>query len=359
MDSHSDHSKLDCLPVELLRIIVLFISERGSLKSLSRVNRLLQQLCVPFLFQTLQVGFSIPELDRLLRVAKSQFAPYVRAINYWASALVDPFAGSWETFHTCLYPQVEFARDRIDPNGMRNDGRFTYRSLFSYFHQRCREQQDILETEQDTRTLIASLPCFANLHTIQLLFADGIEDRFQWLANWMLLDGHPLFPNHLERLLTAVVVARENDVTIRTFEIRGFYSRAVTKDRFLQQLAGEALSSVEELRLVDSPAMLAFVNQVPFPCLRRVELTNCWLSIPTLEEFTRLHSGGLESIHLENTWVLEETVDADGIHMSMGCTKSILDQLTRIPGAGHLRLTINRLPEGGYEAQIKGNFPEH
>ncbi|KAL2801761.1 hypothetical protein BJX63DRAFT_426537 [Aspergillus granulosus] len=304
------HSKLDCLPVELLRIIVLFVSERGSLKSLSRVNRLLRQLCVPFLFQTLQVGFSIPELDHLLRVAKSQFAPYVRAINYRASALVDP------------------------------------------------QQQDILETEQDTRTLIASLPCFANLHTIQLLFADGIEDRFQWLANRMLLDGHPLFPNHLERLLTAVVVARENDVTIRTFEIRGFYSRAVTKDRFLQQLAGEALSSVEELRLVDSPAMLAFVNQVPFPCLRRVELANCWLSIPTLEKFTRLHSGGLESIHLENTWVLEETVDADGIHMSMGCTKSILDQLARIPGAGHLRLTINRLPEGGYEAQKLGQEPD-
>jgi hypothetical protein len=90
MDSHSDHSKLDCLPIELLRIIVLCVSERGSLKSLSRVNRLLRQLCVPFLFQTLQVGFSIPELDRLLRVAKSQFAPYVRALSYQASALVDP-----------------------------------------------------------------------------------------------------------------------------------------------------------------------------------------------------------------------------------------------------------------------------
>jgi hypothetical protein len=91
----------------------------------------------------------------------------------------------------------------------------------------------------------------------------------------MLLDGHPLFPNHLERLLTAVVVARENNVAIRTFEIRGFYSRAVTKDRSLRELAGEALSSVEELRLVDSPAMLAFVNQVPFPCHSRafVELS--------------------------------------------------------------------------------------
>jgi hypothetical protein len=240
---------------------------------------------------------------------------------------------------------------------MRNDDRFTYQSLFSYFRLRCREQQEILETERDTRTLIASLPHFANLHTIQLHFADGIEDRFQWLANRMLLDGHPLFPNHLERLLTAVVVARQNDIAIRTFEIRGFYSRAVTKDSYLRELAGEAFSSVEELRLVDSPAMLAFVNQVPFPCLRRVELANCWLSIPTLQKFTRLHSGRLESVHLENTWVLEETVHAGGIHISMGCAKSILDQIARSTGAGNLRLTMNRMPEGGYEAERMAQEP--
>jgi hypothetical protein len=96
---------------------------------------------------------------------------------------------------------------------------------------------------------------------------------------------------------------------------------------------------------------------VPFPCLRRVELANCWLLIPTLQKFTRLHSSGLESIHLENTWVLEEIVHADGIHISMGCAKSILDQIARTPGAGNLRLTMNRMPEGGYKAERMAQEP--
>jgi hypothetical protein len=151
-----------------------------------------------------------------------------------------------------------------------------------------------------------------------------------------------MFPNHLEKLLTAITVAQENDVTIRTFEISGFYSRAPTEDRPLQRLATEALQKVEKLRLVDSPAMMPFVNRLSLPCLRHLELANCWLSVPALEECIHLHVRSLQSLHFENTWILEEEISQDGIHISMGCTKTLLDHLARVPGAGRLRLTASR-----------------
>ncbi|KAF7177428.1 hypothetical protein CNMCM7691_005633 [Aspergillus felis] len=314
-------SRLVCLPVELLEIIVSSIPE---------------------MFQCLNVGFSTVGLERLLKVSKSYLALHVKAISYEASALVDPLASHWGTFRGCLYTPNDFARDQMDMYGVRKSQRLPYSTIFSYFRLRCEEQQHIIRFDQDTRALVASLPYFPNLHAVQLRFTDGIEDRFQSLANRMLLDGHPMFPNHLEKLLTAITVAQENGVTIRTFEISGFYSRVPTEDRSLHQLATEALQKVEKLRLVDSPAMMPFVNRLSLPCLRRLELANCWLSVPALEECIRLRADSLQSLHFENTWILEEEISHEGIHISMGCTKTLLDHLARVPGARRLRLTASR-----------------
>jgi hypothetical protein len=90
MELKSIPSRLECLPIELLGIIVSSISESTDLISLSCVNRLLRRLCVPLLFQYLSVGFSTVGLDRLLMVSRSYLAPYVKTISYEASALVDP-----------------------------------------------------------------------------------------------------------------------------------------------------------------------------------------------------------------------------------------------------------------------------
>ncbi|KAL4802849.1 hypothetical protein BDV18DRAFT_163809 [Aspergillus unguis] len=325
MDFFSDQCKLDRLPIELLEIIVSFIPGTASLKSLSSVSRLFRQLCAPTLFKYLRVGFSTAGLDRLLEVSKTKLAIYIKVINYEASALVDPLTGNWDTFRACLYTPAEFARDRRNLYGLKKDSGLSYRSIFSYFRLRCEEQQEILRLDRDTRDLVISLPYFPNLHILQLSFVDGIEDRFQWLANRMLLDGHSLFPNHLERLLTAIAVARKRDVTVRTFEICGFYSRAATEDLFLQQLATEALQNVEEIRLVDSPALLPFLNRVWLPCLYQVELASCWLSVPALEEFIQNHGDSLRSLHLENTWILHEELQNEGVHLS--ARKAALEHL--------------------------------
>lgn len=250
-------------------------------------------------------------------------------------------AGNWDTFCACLYTPAEFAQDRRNLYGLKQDSGLSYPSIFSYFCLRCEEQQEILRLDRDTSDLVTSLPCFPNLHIFQLSFVDGIEDRFEWLANRMLLDGHSLFPNHLERLLTAIAVARKRDVTVRTFEICGFYSRAVTEDQFLQQLATEALQNVEELRLVDSPALLPFLNRVWFPCLYQVELASCWLSVPALEEFIQNHADSLRSLHLEDTWVLYEELHNDGIHLSAGNTKAVLEHLESLLDARFIKLTMS------------------
>jgi hypothetical protein len=250
-------------------------------------------------------------------------------------------AASWDTFCACLYTPPEFAQDRRDLYRQRGGSELSYPFIFSYFRLRCEEQQTILQQGRDTSTLATSLPCFLNLHTLRISFVDGIEDRFEWLANRMLLDGHSLYPNHLERLLTAITVAADSGLSLRSFEIWGFYSRAATEDQFLQQLAVEGLRKVDSLRLVDSPALLPFLSQVSLPRLCQVELASCWLSIPALVEFIQVHQGSLRSIHLDDTWVLQEKLDNQGIHLSARSTRSILDHIGSLLHASSIKLTMN------------------
>jgi hypothetical protein len=40
----------------------------------------------------------------------------------------------------------------------------------------------------------------------------------------MLLDRYLIFPNHLEKLLTIIIVTQGNNMTIHTFKISRFYS---------------------------------------------------------------------------------------------------------------------------------------
>ncbi|KAL3459615.1 hypothetical protein BJX64DRAFT_301203 [Aspergillus heterothallicus] len=341
MDLFSNQCRLDHLPVELLEMIVSLIQGKAALKSISCVSRLFRQLCAPVLFKVLHVGFSNVGLDRILDVSESPLAHHVKVIHYNAPALVDPLAANWDTFCACLYTPAEFAQDRRNLYRQRGGSGLSYRLIFSYFRQRCEEQQKILQQGRDTRALVTSLPYFSNLCTLRLSYVDGIEDQFEWLANRMLLDGHSLFPNHLERLLAAITVAAGRGLAFRSFEIWGFYSRAATEDQLLQQLAAEGLQNVDSLRLVDSPALLPFLSRVSLPRLCHVDLASCWLSIPALAEFIHIHQGSLRSIHLDNTWVLQEKLDDQGIHLSSQSARSIQDHLGSLFSASGVKLTMN------------------
>jgi hypothetical protein len=159
----------------------------------------------------------------------------------------------------------------------------SYSDIFEYFNSVAEEQQDILGADLDTMTLLESFPRFPCLDTIQISFVDRIDSRFRWIINRMLLDGPPLFPNHLEKLATALLVAKESGVIICALEVYGLYSRAATEQEHLRTLVREALDGLEELRLTESPFMLSFMSSIALPRLRRVELSKCWLSVSTLE----------------------------------------------------------------------------
>lgn len=82
-------SIMNCLPLELLEIIISFLPS-NSLKRLSSVNRLYRGLCIPLLFRSVQVGITPAQFERLLQISDSSYAPFVKAIRYEANALLDP-----------------------------------------------------------------------------------------------------------------------------------------------------------------------------------------------------------------------------------------------------------------------------
>jgi hypothetical protein len=147
-----------------------------------------------------------------------------------------------------------------------------------------------------------------------------------------------------------MVVAKETGISISEFRITGFYPRVASEDRFVWGLTAEALSNVEELQVIDSPAMMEYLVPVPLPRLRRFELGSCWLSCAHLEAFVYAHASTLRYLHLEDIWLLQAQNDEDGVHLSLASAKSVLQSLSRVRNSGILQeLTINRRRAGHYE----------
>jgi hypothetical protein len=151
-------------------------------------------------------------------------------------------------------------------------------------------------------------------------------------------------------MATAMIVARENKVPIHAFRISGFYPRIASEEPLMWELMTEALANVEELQVIDSPTMVEYLARIPLPRLRRFELASCWLSVTNLEAFVYAHADTLRFLHLDDIWFLREERSVEGIHLSVGSTKSILDSIIGIRTSGILwELTMNRQPGGYYE----------
>lgn len=149
-----------------------------------------------------------------------------------------------------------------------------------------------------------------------------------------------------------MAVSQLYGVAIKTLEISGFYSRIDLADSFLLGLMSDALSDIHELRAINSPTMLEFLCQIPLPSIQQFELANCWLSIDNLEDFVRRNASTLHSLHLEDTWLLQEKINKNGIYLSMVNAQSIFDNVTGIQDTGILdELTINHQLGGLYKVQ--------
>ena len=246
----------------------------------------------------------------------------------------------------------EYERDREDCVWAFGGQDASYSAIFNYLSSQAREQRLTDEKVRDTEPLISSIHRFEKMDTIYLSFVDGVQSPFRWFAGRVCLGCTHSLTDYLLEMAAAMAVARLDGVKIKTFEVSGFYSRIDLADPFLLGLMSDALGDVRDLRAINSPTMLEFLCRTSLPSIQRFELANCWLSIDNLEDFVRKNASSLRSLHLEDTWLLQEKINENGIYLSMANGKSIFDNMTGIRDTGILdELTINRRLGGLYEVQ--------
>lgn len=213
-----------------------------------------------------------------------------------------------------------------------------------------REQQAINQSLRDLRVICTCLPCFPYLDTLRIWFKEAIEPPFYVLADRVLLDGKFCFLDHLDKVATAIIVAKEYGLCIRTVEIRGFYPDKLSDRPHMTGLLSDAFADIYNLQLYESPAALEFFAQNPLPHLRQLELGSYWISVPGLESFVRTHAKSLRTLCLEDIWLLQERHDDRGIHLSTAGTETILDNIRHICNMGILQeLRMNRRDTGQWE----------
>lgn len=256
----------------------------------------------------------------------------------------------WDAFRACFYTPDEYIQDQRASQWRSGRRGVSYPTIYAYFSRQSEKQQDILLESRDLTAMCSALPRFSRLHTVEVSFPDATSIPFRWLADRVLLDGQACFPGQFEMVLTALVRARAHGVAIRRFEVTGYYPRMVTKGEALQALGSEAFAQVEDVRIVDSPAMLEFLARTALPAVRRCELESCWLSIPNLQRFVEAHADSLRSLHLDDIEHMVEEISADGIRLSFSSTKAIVDMVRRLRRVESLReITVNRQASGRYE----------
>lgn len=78
------------LPSEVLYMIIQYIEEKELLLDLSCVNKRFRLLTIPYIFDTLNVEFTLASFSYFQQLSKSHIACYVKTIRYKAPELVDP-----------------------------------------------------------------------------------------------------------------------------------------------------------------------------------------------------------------------------------------------------------------------------
>lgn len=257
---------------------------------------------------------------------------------------------NYDYFQSQIYTPSEYEHDKQQNFWIFGGQEVSYSAIFSYLSSRVQDQHLVDKKAQDTEALVTSIPHFTNLGTIYLSFTDEIKSPFRWFGGRVCLDCTHCLTDHLMEVASAIVVAQLNGVAIKTFEVSGFHSRIDLNNSFILELMSDALKNVHELRAINSPTMLECFCQIPLPSLQRFELANCWLSIDNLEDFVKRHASSLRSIHLEDTWLLQEKINENGIYLSMANARSIFGNMASIRDTGILNeLTINRRLGGLYE----------
>ncbi|CDM37568.1 unnamed protein product [Penicillium roqueforti FM164] len=86
-----------------------------------------------------------------------------------------------------------------------------------------------------------------------------------------------------------MVVAKENGIVIRCFQISVFYAQIRVCHRSLRDRMAEALRNIETLCLDDSPVLIDFLSNIHLPVLRHFELRRCWVTYADIQRVLNAH----------------------------------------------------------------------
>src|ERR1700761_7921293 len=85
------------------------------------------------------------------------------------------------------------------------------------------------------------------------------------------IDGKDSYLDHLEKMMLAMAMAKQNNISIRTFELSGFRSAVPEHHPKLLSLMNDALANGRDLVLRDSSNAWDFMLSIHLPQIIRLE----------------------------------------------------------------------------------------
>lgn len=123
---------------------------------------------------------------------------------------------------------------------------------------------------------------------------------------------------HLETVLEAMATAKRHGIVVRQLEVSGFYARLNQRDQRLRSKVSSGLSNVTTLRIIDSSHLMSFMSKTYLPCLRYVEIKDCWMTTEDIHGFL-IDEPRVQSLQLENIWLPEcLRIESSGISIPAG-----------------------------------------
>ncbi|CAG8879497.1 unnamed protein product [Penicillium salamii] len=261
--------KLESLPTEILRVVVshLFIQD---MKHLASASKRLRDVCLPYLFHNVVFSFSDSGLDGLRLLMQSDVRQYVVSFTYLIPELLRPAE---------LY--------------------VPYVLVYDTFSAICKEQQKIVENQEDAIALSAVFRLLPRLTELGLRFCQTLVQE-HWVGCFMdqTVERYT-YGHHLCIISNALKIGRDAGVFIPTVHLSGlelpyYCSLNTPKAHTLSIHLFGLLSCARNLRLSGSGSPMKSLSHTTLH-LQQFDL--CCLTVlqATLNEFLQNNMNSIES----------------------------------------------------------------
>ncbi|CAG7937912.1 unnamed protein product [Penicillium nalgiovense] len=290
--------KLESLPTEILRVVVshLFIQD---MKHLASASKRLRDVCLPYLFHNVVFSFSDSGLDGLRLLMQSDVRQYVVSFTYLIPELLRPETMDFEFFRCNILPPGNYAMwlktDRSEPAELY----VPYVLVYDTFSAICKEQQKIVENQEDAIALSAVFRLLPRLTELGLRFCQTLVQE-HWVGCFMdqTVERYT-YGHHLCIISNALKIGRDAGVFIPTVHLSGlelpyYCSLNTPKAHTLSIHLFGLLSCARNLRLSGSGSPMKSLSHTTLH-LQQFDL--CCLTVlqATLNEFLQNNMNSIES----------------------------------------------------------------